>query len=107
MVLEDFTLALFTACNALRVFAYVPQIRRAATDTHGASAISYTTWSLFLVAHLSTVAYAIVNRSDWMLAACFAANSVCCVAILVLAHRNRRRFLLATKDMAATVPLAR
>src|SRR5262249_53933814 len=26
---------------------------------------SFMTWILFLLAHLSTVAYALVNRSDW------------------------------------------
>ena len=32
----------------------------------------FITWRLFLLAHLSIVAYAIINRSDWGLAACFA-----------------------------------
>lgn len=93
MALEDLTLGLFTACNAIRVFAYVPQIYRAATDKNGASAISCTTWTLFLIAHLSTVAYALVNRADWSLAACFAVNALCCVAILAVAHFNRRLHL--------------
>jgi uncharacterized protein with PQ loop repeat len=86
MRLEDMTLALFAACNFIRIFAYLPQIYTAATDKNGASAISYTTWSLFLVAHLSTIAYAIVNRADWWLAACFACNALCCVAILIIAY---------------------
>jgi hypothetical protein len=86
MRLEDVTLALFAACNFIRIFAYLPQIYTAATDKNGASAISYTTWSLFLVAHLSTIAYAIVNRADWWLAACFACNALCCVAILMIAY---------------------
>jgi hypothetical protein len=47
MALEDITLALFAVCNSIRVFAYVPQIRKAALDRNGASAISYTTWALF------------------------------------------------------------
>jgi len=91
MALEEFTLALFAACNSFRVVAYVPQIITAATDRNGASSISFTTWFLFLVAHLSTVAYALVNRSDWGLAACFAGNAVCCVAILATAYWKRRR----------------
>jgi len=90
MPLEEITLALFAACNSIRVVAYVPQILKAATDKNGASSISFMTWSLFLLAHLSTVAYAIINRSDWGLAACFAINAVCCVAILVVAYRKRR-----------------
>jgi hypothetical protein len=86
MRLEDVTLALFAACNFIRVFAYIPQIHKAATDVNGASAISCTTWALFLVAHVSTVAYALVNRSDWWLAACFASNALCCIAILAIAY---------------------
>jgi hypothetical protein len=90
MRLEDITLALFAACNFVRVFAYVPQIHKAATDVNGASAISRTTWALFLVAHVSTVAYALVNRSDWWLAACFASNALCCIAILAIAYWKGR-----------------
>lgn len=89
VALEDLTMALFACCNFVRVFAYLPQIYRAATDKNGASAISYTTWGLFLIAHLSTVGYALVNRSDWWLAACFACNALCCIAILAVAYRNR------------------
>jgi MFS family permease len=81
---------LFAACNSVRVVAYLPQILKAAADKNGASAISYTTWSMFLAAHLSTVAYALINRSDWGLAACFAVNAVCCVAILGVAYWKRR-----------------
>ena len=80
MTLEEITLGGFAACNSLRIFAYIPQIRKAARDENGASAISYTTWILFFIAHLSTVAYAIVNRSDWGLATCFAVNAACCLA---------------------------
>ena len=61
MPLEEITLALFTACNSIRVVAYLPQIHKAATDRNGASSISFMTWMLFLIAHLSTVAYALIN----------------------------------------------
>jgi hypothetical protein len=64
---------------------------KAATDKNGASSISCTTWTLFLLAHLSTVTYALINRSDWGLAACFAINAVCCVAILAVAYWKRRK----------------
>jgi hypothetical protein len=90
MALEDVTLTLFAACNGVRVLAYIPQIRQAAVDKNGATAISCTTWSLFLVAHLSTVAYVLVNRSDWGLAACFAGNAICCAAILAVVYWKRR-----------------
>jgi hypothetical protein len=90
MPLEDVTLGLFTVCNSMRIFAYVPQIRKAAIDRNGATAISYTTWTLFLVTHISTVAYASVNRQDFWLAACFAGNALCCLAILGIAFWNRQ-----------------
>lgn len=92
MQLEEITLAAFAASNTLRVLAYLPQIHKAVVDENGASAISRTTWSLFLVAHLSTIAYALVNRSDPWLAACFTANALCCLTILAIAWwRGRRR----------------
>ena len=92
MTLEEVTMALFAVCNAVRILAYIPQIRKAATDENGATAISYTTWALFLVANMSTVAYAVVNRSDWLLAACFLFNALCCVVIIVTAFVNRRGY---------------
>jgi hypothetical protein len=92
MSLEEITLALFAACNSIRVVAYVPQIFKAATDKNGASSISFTTWFLFLLAHLSTVTYALINRSDWGLAACFLINALCCVAILATAYWKRRSY---------------
>jgi Na+-driven multidrug efflux pump len=91
MSLEEITLTLFAACHSFRVVAYVPQILKAAGDKNGASSISFMTWFLFLLAHLSTVAYALVNRSDWGLAACFAINAVCCITILAIAYWKRRR----------------
>ena len=94
MHLEEITLALFAASNSIRIIAYVPQIHKAATDTHGASSISGATWSLFLVAHLSTIAHALVNLGDWWLAMCFAGNAACCVAILAVAYWKKRRYRL-------------
>lgn len=90
MTVEDITFSLFAFCNSARVFAYIPQIVTALKDSNGAAAISCTTWWLFLVAHLSTVAYALVNQSDWRLAACFAMNAACCVAILAVTYHKRR-----------------
>jgi hypothetical protein len=93
MSIEQITLALFALCNSARILAYLPQIHKAAIDPNGASAISNTTWSLFLVANLSTIAHAIVNLGDWWLAVCFAGNAVCCIAILTISYIKRRRFL--------------
>ena len=86
MHIEDITMTMFAACNGVRVVAYVPQIYKAFTHRNGTSAISGTTWGLFFIANVSTVAYAIVNRSDYWLAACFGLNAVCCAAILLAAY---------------------
>lgn len=101
MQLEEITLALFAACNSVRVLAYLPQIHKAAVDTNGASAISRTTWSLFLVAHVSTIAYALVNRSDPWLALCFTGNALCCVVILAIAWWKDRGSASPARDRHA------
>jgi hypothetical protein len=89
--MPDITFALFVACNSIRLVAYLPQIHKAATDRNGVSSVSCTTWLLFLLAHLSTIAYSLVNRSDWVLAACFTSNAICCIAILAVVHWKRRK----------------
>jgi len=90
MTLADITLLAFTVCNSARVLAYLPQIWKASTDQDGAKAISFSTWSLFLVSHLTTAAYAIVNRGDSNLAYMFLVNAVGCAAILAAAALRRR-----------------
>jgi hypothetical protein len=96
MTAADITLAAFTICNSVRIFAYVPQITKAATDEAGAQAISFTTWGLFLVSNASAMAYALVNKADWMMASMFLANSIGCSAIILVGawkrsqHRNRQ-----------------
>lgn len=101
MAPEDLSMALFAACNSVRVLAYIPQIRKAAIDANGAAAISLTTWALFLVANLSTVAYALVNREDWNLALCFSANACCCVAILAITSWKRQAHARRSCAMSA------
>ena len=88
----DVALGAFTLCNTARVFAYLPQIVKIGRDTQGAAAISYTTWSLFGVSHLSTVAYAILVVNDWRMAAVFAANTLCCAFIVGLTAWKRATF---------------
>lgn len=108
MSAEDITLGVFAICNVLRIFAYLPQIVTAATDRNGATAISCTTWWLFLLAHLSTVAFALVNQSDWRLAVCFVANAACCLAILVVTYRTRRQAtFLGAKARRSSTDVAR
>jgi uncharacterized protein with PQ loop repeat len=95
MTTGEIALAVFTACNSGRLVAYAPQILRIARDEQGAGAISYTTWIMFAVSHLSTVAYALLAVGDWKMAVVFGANTVCCLAILGLTAYKRARFRTA------------
>ena len=106
MSLEEITLAFFAVCNSLRVFAYLPQIHKAATCRNGASSVSSTTWGLFFLAHLSTVAYALVHRSDWQMAALFAGNAVCCLIIIGIAYWKHRRHNRPTHHPSPEVRVA-
>src|SRR5690606_23139309 len=77
--------------NMMRALAYVPQILCIARDRQGATAISYTTWSLFALSHLSTVAYALVALGDVAMILVFGANACACAAVLGLTFVKRRR----------------
>ncbi len=97
----------FTVVNGLRVIAYLPQIAMLLRDRSGAPGVSCTTWSLFLMAHLTTVLYAVVELRDWALAAVFALNAICCLAIVglvILRRRSQQRSVpaLARHPVAGT-----
>lgn len=92
--LQTIALALFASFNFIRIVAYVPQIVKAARDTNGASAISYTTWSLFLASHLTTILYAIVYLGDLIMAVVFFGNALACAAIILVALKKRQQFRL-------------
>lgn len=83
--------ALFSAVSTLRILAYAPQIIRAARDRNGASAISYTTWGLFLISNVVTTAYAIVCQGDLIVAIVFMGNAIACAAILGVTYFKRCR----------------
>src|SRR5262245_2033992 len=91
MAIADITLAAFTLCNSFRVLAYIPQIAKAARDGSGAEAVSFGTWGLFLVSHASAMAYALVNKEDWVMAFMFLCNAIGCIAIILIAARKRIR----------------
>jgi uncharacterized protein with PQ loop repeat len=101
MTSAEIALVVFAICNSVRVFAYVPQIIAVARDQRGASAISYTTWGLFAVSHLSTVAYAFLVVDDWRMAAVFVVNALCCVAIVSLTAWKRALFKTAQRLIAS------
>jgi Flp pilus assembly protein TadB len=106
MTTADIVFAAFTFCNSVRVVAYVPQIAKAATDQGGAQAISFTTWTLFLLSNATAVAYALVNKADWVMATIFLANAFGCTAIILVAvwqrsrHRNRQQVVGVAQPIA-------
>ncbi|WP_342362646.1 hypothetical protein [Terrarubrum flagellatum] len=88
---------MFATFNIVRILAYAPQMRKAATDPHGAEAISCVTWSVFAFSHLTTAVYAIVNQHDIGVAALFVANAACCLLILGAAVLCKRRSNRSTR----------
>ena len=81
---------LFTFMNSIRIFAYVPQLLKVTEDRNGASAISYSTWTLFFLSHLTTVAFAIFYVGDLVMALIFSGNALACFAILLATFIKRR-----------------
>jgi uncharacterized protein with PQ loop repeat len=90
MHFATFTFIAFTAFGTLRIFSYLPQILRIASDKNGASAISYTTWGLWVGSNASTALYAAVNLQDIYLAAVNGMNTVCCAIVICLTFVKRR-----------------
>jgi hypothetical protein len=90
MQTSSITLLLFTAFSGLRMFSYLPQIRRVARDTNGASAISYSTWVLWTGANIATALYALANLGDVYLAFVSAVYAGCCITVIVLTMLKRR-----------------
>lgn len=90
--LQTIILTVFAGLNSIRLIAYVPQVMKAARCSNGASAISFTTWSLFFLSHLTTIFYAVVCLGDLVMATIFFGNALACLLIILVALRNRRQF---------------
>jgi hypothetical protein len=91
MEIGSVTLFLFATFSSLRIFSYLPQIYRVATDKNGASAISYVTWILWTGANVATALYAIVNLKDMYLALVSGVYAGCCIIVISLTAIQRRR----------------
>ena len=90
MTLAEYSLAAFAVLNAVRIFAYVPQIQRVYCDPHGAAAGSILTWVLFAAANFAPVAYALAVTNDLLVAGIFTLNAFGCLAVAGLTAAKRR-----------------
>jgi hypothetical protein len=90
--LRSVVFGIFTLVNSLRILAYIPQMLTAAKDVNGATGISYATWTLFLVSHLTTIAYAIVCLEDSIMSLIFLGNALACLAVIAITFVKRRQY---------------
>jgi hypothetical protein len=91
MDVANITFLGFTFFTSLRIVSYFPQIHRVALDCNGASAISYSTWSLWTCANVATALYAAINLRDPYLSAVSSIYAVCCVVVIVLTMLKRKQ----------------
>ena len=79
----------FNVFNFLRLASYFPQIVAVARDRQGATAISFSCWTIWIGANASTSVYAWVKLGDANLAFIGAFNAACCLTVLLLAVYKR------------------
>ena len=85
----DLIAVAFAAFNLLRLVSYFPQIVAVARDQNGATAISFSCWTIWIGANTSTAIYAWTKLADGNLALVSAFNAACCLVVLLMAAYKR------------------
>ena len=85
----DWIAWLYVVTNSFRIFFYVPQIRAVLKAQDGALAVSITTWSFWMFAHLTAILYGWLVIQDSAFCAIFAGNLACTAAVTLIAVRKR------------------
>jgi hypothetical protein len=75
--------------NLLRLVSYLPQIVAVARDKHGATAISFSCWLIWVGANATTAMYSWARLNDAALGLINGFNAACCVLVLLLAVYKR------------------
>jgi len=86
---EPVIIVAFATVNFIRIFAYIPQIVKAAKGQTGVAAISSATRGLFLASHLTTIFYAIFVLSNAVMAIVFLGNAFACSVIVAVTVLRR------------------
>jgi hypothetical protein len=107
MDLSYISFLLFAGFSSLRMVSYLPQIYRVAIDRNGASAVSYSTWGLWVCANATTALYAFNNLNEPYLGWVSVVYAVCCTAVIGLTMAKRRRYRAGRVEGEAFAPRPR
>ena len=83
---------IYTACSAVRLLFYVPQMMAVARERSAAHAISLTSWTFWSISHAATAMYASTITNDVLLSAMMCGNAVGCIGIVAMTAIKRRRY---------------
>lgn len=97
----DFITFAFGTCNLLRLLSYLPQIIAVARDRHGATAISFSCWLIWIAANVTTALYAWYRLDAATLALVSAFNAICCGIVILLTAFKRIEFMIQSKNAIA------
>src|SRR5262245_65679727 len=80
---------LYVVTNSFRIFFYAPQIRAVLKAQDGALAVSITTWSFWMFAHLTALLYGWLVIDDRELCPIFWGNLACTAPVAHVATLTR------------------